>query len=130
MKISEHSRSGYHDPGVADSPAPNVKLQGCLTNMNRILKVLLGVTTVIPLLYIFTVLFLFSDFRYSTIQKLHITVMAIYLFVLIVYSLDVRKNHRVPDMKRDLWSALIFLGSSAAQIIYFWFYIWPEDVDP
>lgn len=95
--------------------------------MSKTTKVLLALTTVVPLVYIGTVLFVFSDFRYDTIVKVHYMVMAVYAVLLIVYLRDVRQNERLPDQKRDLWTALIFLGSSVAQLLYFWFYIWPEE---
>jgi len=95
--------------------------------MNRPAKVLLGIATTIPLLYILFILFVFRDFEYATIEKLHYLVMAIYAVLLVVYVRDTRNNERVADEKRALWSALVLVGSSAAQLIYFYHYIWHDE---
>ncbi|HUP62560.1 MAG TPA: hypothetical protein VNA69_19305 [Thermoanaerobaculia bacterium] len=95
--------------------------------MGKLAKSSLGILTVLPLIYIFGILFVFSDFKYDTIQKLHYGMMAVYALLLIIYIRDVRTNERLPDDKRALWGALIFFGSSPAQLVYFWLYVWPED---
>jgi len=53
--------------------------------------------------------------------------MALYVALLAIYARDVRNNVRLPDDKRALWTALIFVGSSVAHVIYFRLYVWPED---
>ena len=80
-----------------------------------------------PLLYIFGLLFVFNDFKYDTIQKLQYVMMVMYVALLVIYVRDVRNNDRLPDEKRALWGTLVFIGSSVAQLIYFWLYVWPED---
>ncbi|HEX9982096.1 MAG TPA: hypothetical protein VGF69_02430 [Thermoanaerobaculia bacterium] len=95
--------------------------------MSKAAKILLGVATLLPLVYIFTILFVYRDFKYDTIQRIHYVLMALYVTLLFIYTRDVRDTDRLPDEKRALWGALIFVGSSVAQLIYFWNYIWPDD---
>jgi hypothetical protein len=95
--------------------------------MTKPLKLLLGIGTAIPLAYVLFILFVFSDFHYDTIFRIHLSIMALYGILLIVYPLDVGRNARLPDDKRALWRALVFVGSSVAQLIYFCLYIWPGD---
>jgi len=101
-----------------------------MSNMSKAAKLGLGVATTLPLVYIFGVLFVFADFKYDTIQKLHYAMMAVYVGLLVIYARDVWNNDRLPDDKRALWAALIFVGSSVAHLIYFWFYVWPEESGP
>ncbi|HSY49061.1 MAG TPA: hypothetical protein VLC46_09630 [Thermoanaerobaculia bacterium] len=95
--------------------------------MLKVSKIFLGLLTLLPLVYIFTLLFVFNDFHFNTIQTIHFVMMALYAILLILYSWNVRNNDRLPDEKRALWATLIFVGSPAAQLIYWWYYIWPDD---
>jgi len=65
-------------------------------------KLSLGIVTTLPLLYIFGLLFVFNDFKYDTIQRLHYAMMVMYVALLVVYIRDVRNNDRLPDEKRPL----------------------------
>jgi hypothetical protein len=90
-------------------------------------KLIFGLATALPLLYIFGLLFVFNDFKYDAIQRLHYAMMAMYVALLVIYIRDVRDNDRLPDDKRALWGTLVFVGSSVAQLIYFSLYVWPEE---
>jgi hypothetical protein len=94
------------------------------SNMGRSI---FGILTALPLLYVLGLLFVFSEFRYETIQVIHYVVMLLYLVLLIAYVRNVLTNDRVPEDKRGLWLALIFLGTSVAQLAYFFSYIWITD---
>ncbi len=92
-------------------------------------KIFLGLATLLPLVYIFALLFVFNDFSFDTIQTLHYVMMVLYAIILILYSLNVRNNERLPDEKRALWATLIFIGTPVAQLVYWWYYVLPDDKD-
>ena len=95
--------------------------------MSRIAKLILGFLTIVPLIYIFGILLIFRDLPYDTIEKIHYVIMALYLGLLVTYVRDTRANDQLPDEKRNLWSALVVVGSSVAQIVYYVLYVWPDE---
>jgi hypothetical protein len=96
--------------------------------MSKLGRAALGLFTALPLIYILGLLFVFRDFSFDVIQRLHFAMMAIYLVVVIWYERNVTGNERVPPEKRALWAALLLVGSSIAQLVYFYHYVWRDDL--
>jgi hypothetical protein len=42
------------------------------------------------------------------------------------YIVFLFKTDRVPQDKKALWAAVIFLGNMVAMPVFFYFYVWPE----
>jgi hypothetical protein len=122
--------------------------------MRKSSKILLGVATLWPLLYlaIFLVgwvammVFVFSQIPVSDNKVgapageppeafvrgvlaffvLHFLTILWMMGLLAIYIVNVFKNDRVTDDKKALWAVVIFLGNIIAMPIYWYLYIWRE----
>jgi heme/copper-type cytochrome/quinol oxidase subunit 3 len=105
------------------------------------LKVVLGVATIWPILYIF-IFFALVIVQFSTLIGgspdgafpvvffiligLHIFTMFWVMALLVYYIVNVFNNERVPGDKKALWAVVIFLGNMIAMPVYWYLYIWRE----
>jgi hypothetical protein len=113
-----------------------------LTRQHVILKVLLGVLTFWPPLYmlIFLVFFIgtFSSVftgsateppqlltsAFPVIMVLHLSTILLSFVLLTVYIVDLFKTDRITDQQKTLWAIVLFLGSLLAMPIYWVLYVW------
>lgn len=111
--------------------------------MRKAAKIILGVATLWPLLYlilflafVFSQVFLFSHkgpprssalegWLYVLFALLFLTIVWI-IGLLIIYIVNVFRNDRVPQRKKALWAVVLFLGNMIAMPIYWYLYIWRE----
>ena len=117
--------------------------------MNKTIKVLLGIVTLWPIVYmviffVFMVLQVFSlssgaiagepspDLfldRFFLIMALHLFTMIWIFTLLIIYIVNVFTNDRVEKDKKALWAVAIFLGGMLAMPVYWYLYIWRKPRD-
>jgi hypothetical protein len=112
-------------------------------SMSKPVKVLLGIATAWPLVYVG--LFMFAIFGMMILEFYAPTVssdeMPIWFFVLfagyfltfiwmmgliVIYILHLFKTDRVPKDQKALWAVVIFLGNMLAMPVYWYLYIWRE----
>jgi hypothetical protein len=114
--------------------------------MKKSNKVLLGIATMWPLVYmaLFMVFVLSTIFvmrggttaegtfpiAMTIVFALHFLTI-IWIWALIAfYMVNVFKNHRVDQDKKALWAVVLFMGNVFAMPVYWYLYIWPEDGAP
>ena len=93
--------------------------------MRYVYGAVLYVLALIPAIFITSVLFIFDDYAYATVRRLFLGVVVSYASTVVLLVRDTRTNELLPDEKRSLWSVLIVVGSSAAQLAYLWWYVVP-----
>jgi hypothetical protein len=106
-------------------------------------KLLLGLATLWPLVYIFIFFILvFATIAFrpepgpggsappmiAWIFGLHILTMLLIMGLTIFYIVDVFRNNRVEKDKKALWAIVIFLGNMIGMPIYWYLYIWKDPV--
>lgn len=96
--------------------------------MNKVIKLLIGLITIIP--FIYTVIF-FLNFSndimdFDLMHKLHLGTMALIVGLLTFYISNVFRTDRIPNEKKTMWLIVIFFGHIIAMIIYWYLYIWKE----
>ncbi|MDT4968379.1 MAG: hypothetical protein QOJ64_3116 [Acidobacteriota bacterium] len=111
--------------------------------MTKSAKVLLGIATIFPFLYmIFFFVLVFSmlsspnrfgtletgswETQFSIIVVLHVLTVFLVMGLTIFYIVNIFRNYRVSQDKKVLWAVVIFFGSVLAMPIYWYLYIWPE----
>lgn len=110
--------------------------------MNKSLKILLGLATLWPFVYIIlfflfifsTVLFMPSSgaegsgppFFFMAFMAVHLFTMLWIMALTVFYMVNVFKNDRVEKDKKVLWAVVLFMGSMIAMPIYWYLYIWKE----
>ncbi len=111
--------------------------------MSRPLKILLGLASLWPLVY----LFLFFGFIFAMVLGmgteldrgggapgrpfiilfiLHGLTMLWIMALLAFYIYDVFNNERVSKDKKALWAVVLFLGNMFAMPVYWYLYIWHD----
>ena len=109
--------------------------------MQKPTKVLLGLATLWPLVYMFLFfVFVFSmafGFRGNDPQPgippimalvfgLHLLTMLVIMALTVFYIVNVFRNERVDKDKKALWAIVIFMGNAIAMPIYWYLYFWRE----
>ena len=99
--------------------------------MNKIQKIIIGLLTILPILYMGLFLINFMSFpneiiNFDTMIKLHMGAMLLIFGLLIFYIVNIFKTNRVTNDKRTLWAIVIFFGTVIAMPIYWYLYIWTE----
>jgi hypothetical protein len=110
--------------------------------MQKSTKVLLGIATLWPLLYIFLFfVFVFTmafglrggaqaepgiQPAMALVLGLHLLTMVIIMALTVFYIVDVFRNERVDKDKKALWAIVIFMGNAIAMPIYWYLYFWKE----
>jgi hypothetical protein len=108
--------------------------------MKKYTKILLGLATLWPFLYIiFFFLFIFSSilfmpgsgenesgppFFFALLFALHFLTMIWIMGLTVFYMVNVFRNDRVDKDKKVLWAVVIFMGNMIAMPIYWYLYIW------
>jgi hypothetical protein len=111
--------------------------------MKKPIKIILGVATLWPILYMiisfvfaFSQVFLFSqeevpsssglpiDFR--VFFGLHMLTIFWIFILLIIYIVNLFRNDRVAKDMKALWAVVLFMGNMIAMPIYWYLYIWRE----
>jgi hypothetical protein len=109
--------------------------------MKKSTKILLGIATIWPLIYMvlfigsifLTIFFTGGGSSGSGMPIFFIILIAfhfltiLWIWALIVfYMVNVFKNDRVDKDKKVLWAVVLFMGNVIAMPVYWYLYIWPE----
>ncbi|SRR6266498_4510071 len=110
--------------------------------MNKSTKILLGLATLWPFLYmILFFVFIFSSilfmprpgaeesgppFFFAVFIALHLSTMLWIMGLTVFYMVNVFRNDRVDKDKKVLWAVVMFMGNMIAMPIYWYLYIWKE----
>jgi hypothetical protein len=116
--------------------------------LSRLIKVLVGVVTAWPLLYVFifmgTILATMAGMVaqsghdhasgpghampawFAMIFVLHFLTILIMFVLIAFYIAYLFRTDRVAQDKKALWAVVLFLGNMAAMPVFFWLYVWPE----
>lgn len=110
--------------------------------MKKSTKILLGLATLWPFLYLilffifFISLFLFMPgsegeesgppFAFVVFIALHLFTMLWIMGLTVFYIVNIFRNDRVDKDKKVLWAVVIFMGNVIAMPIYWYLYIWKE----
>ena len=116
--------------------------------MKKSNKVLLGIATVWPFIYIvFFMVFMFSTFFFARgggasdggtpevgfVQVMMLIVFALHFLTIIwiwaliaFYMVNVFRYDRVDKDKKVLWAVVLFMGSIMAMPVYWYLYIWRD----
>jgi len=108
--------------------------------MKPLTKILLAIATIWPFFYmILFFVFMFGSvfFRgspedfpltFMVIIPMHLFTMFLIMALTVFYMVNVFRNDRVDKDKKVLWAVVLFLGSMIAMPIYWYLYIWREQV--
>jgi hypothetical protein len=115
--------------------------------LSRPVKVVIGVLTAWPVLYIF----LFFGFivasmiwmsqlpkgggadssgppiAFLLLFAAHFATILLMFGLIAFYIVYLFKTDRVPQDKKALWAAVLFLGNMMAMPVFFYLYVWPEE---
>ena len=115
-------------------------------NLSRPAKIVVGALTLVPFVHIvaFMTAFLWVFVRISQIEDgpppdgierwfflvfaLHFAMMLFVWVLIAFYMVYLFKTDRVPADKKALWAVVLFMAGLIAMPVFFWLYIWPEDV--
>lgn len=108
--------------------------------MQKPTKVILGVATLWPIVYVFLFMALFFSAilfgpgpaesgsgthpLMALFVGVHLLTMLLILALTVFYIVDIFRNERVEKDKKALWAVVIFLGNVIAMPIYWYLYIW------
>lgn len=102
--------------------------------MRKIVKVLVGIATLWPLLYLvlFMLTILGSVFRtfavpFTILVPLHLLTMVWLMGLTAFYIVNLMKNERLDRDKKILWAVLLFMGNMVTMPVYWYLCIWRED---
>ena len=114
--------------------------------LSRPIKIVVGILTAWPVLYIF----LFFAFIAGTIFWIsrsasggghssgppvaflllfaaHFATILLMFALIAFYNVFLFKTDRVPQDKKALWAAVLFLGNMLAMPVFFYLYVWPDE---
>jgi hypothetical protein len=111
--------------------------------MKKSTKILVGLATLWPFFYM--ILFLFfifssilfmpakgeesgSPFFFAVFIAIHLLTMLWIMGLTVFYMVNVFRNDRVDKDKKVLWAVVIFMGNMIAMPVYWYLYIWKEEV--
>ena len=112
--------------------------------LTRPVKLLVGLLTLWPILYMFLFMaFVLTTIIWSEIGRgtqhvpgfpvgmlllfgAHLGTMLLMSALTVFYVVYLVKTERVPQDKKALWAAVIFLGNMLAMPVFFYLYVWPD----
>ena len=115
--------------------------------LSRTLKIVIGVLTAWPVLYMF-VFFAFiagtifwigvmapeggthssgPPVAFLGLMAAHLATIMLMFGLTAFYIVFLFKTDRVPQDKKALWAAVLFLGNMLAMPVFFYLYIWPDE---
>jgi hypothetical protein len=112
--------------------------------MSKTVKILLGIATLWPIMYMFLFLafflYMFTTFAvaahhphaagppdmYFLIFPVHILTIFWIFALTAIYVVNIFKNDRVSKETKALWAVVIFLGNMLAMPVYWYLFIWRE----
>jgi len=115
--------------------------------LSRNLKILIGVLTCWPVVYIFlfvafiaTTMFWLSGsprrldahssgppIAFMVLMAFHLATMLSMFALTTFYIVYLFKTDRVAVEKKALWAVALFMGNMIAMPVFFYFYIWPDE---
>lgn len=102
-------------------------------NMKKPAKILLGILTAWPVVYMFMVFgFMFLTFTsnntsfFPIIFGLHFATIFMMFGLIAFYIVDVFRNKRIKQDQKALWAVVIFCGNMIAMPVYWYLFIWRE----
>lgn len=115
--------------------------------MSKPLKLLVGVLSIWPILYILLLFALVaSSFVwmsrtdaaqtgpsagppavFAVLFAGHLATILVILGLFAFYIVYLFKTDRVPPEKKGLWAAMLFLGTMIAMPVFFYLYVWPDE---
>ena len=63
--------------------------------------------------------------EFNALFRFQMVFMLVMLALMVFYIVHVFRTDRVPQEKKALWAAVLFLGNLFAMPVYWYFYIWP-----
>ena len=102
--------------------------------MNKIVKIILGVFSFLPLAINIMFLYVIFDhdsalYWYDNFGDIHRGTVFLILGLLVYYIVHVLKSDKVPKEKRTLWIVVLLLGHMFSIPIYWYHYIWKEKLN-
>lgn len=112
--------------------------------MSKPRKIVLGIATLCPLLYLVVFFgFIFSliissfaapgqieqngpPIEFLILFALHFLTMILVFTLMVIYVINVFKNNKIENNKKFLWVVVLFFGSIIAMPIYWYLYIWKK----
>ncbi len=107
--------------------------------MSKAKKILLGLFTIWPIIYMFLFFALAISMIFTVdsssnqippalllIFPLHLLTMLLIVILMIIYIRDVFKSGHIAQDKKTLWAVVLFLGNMIAMPIYWYLHIWKE----
>jgi hypothetical protein len=107
--------------------------------MKKTLKILLGIVTIWPFLYmlIFFAFFIYmfmgisrggniDEKMFWSIFPVHILTMLISMGLLTYYIVNLYRSNRMNKDTKIIWAIVLFMGNMIAMPVYWYLYIWRE----
>jgi uncharacterized membrane protein (DUF485 family) len=108
---------------------------------NRILRIVLGLVTLVPLVYLGTFLVYLSPrlaqlardqtqgraayyHLFSLVLQLHVAAVFVVLILMGVYAVLAYKAPGVPSEKRTSWMVAVCMGSIVVMPVFWYLYVW------
>ena len=97
--------------------------------MNRTTKLLLGLVSLFPLLYLlnFIAALFTKTLPFSLMIKYHLAVAGLIVFLLVVFITHVFKNKALDDSRKIMWLIILFFGYPIAMPVYWYHNIWKSE---
>ena len=107
--------------------------------MKKVKAVILGIFTLIPILYIIFFISVFFHMFLNTVSStntessinlfkiifpLHLSTMILVIVLLVIYIVNVFKNDTIESDKKALWAIVLFFGNMISMIVYWILHIW------
>ena len=107
--------------------------------MKKVKALILGIFTLIPILYIIFFISVFFHMFLNTVNStntessinlfkiilpLHLSTMILVIVLLVIYIVNVFKNDTIESNKKALWAIVLFFGNMISMIVYWILHIW------
>ena len=99
--------------------------------MNHLLKLFIGLLSIIPALFVG--LFIINFIKFPDVL-IEISVMFTYLTIVVIlmiglltyYVVDIFNTRKIPSSQKTLWTIILFFGHVIAMPVYWYLYIWSD----
>ena len=103
--------------------------------MSRPLAMLLGLVSVLPLIYLGYFLSHVASLQpgvrpppmlFESVFSLHLAFMGLTLLLTVIYLVIAYRSPRVPADKRTFWAVVLFMGNVFAFPVFWYLFVWPQ----